>query len=101
VLANSRYDPATPPSAYGQWVALPAEDEVIDYALFTGDLVDERLPWHHDSQKLAQRLIEVYAELVATRADRSVLLPSEKPGPSDPSRGGTNVPVPFGSPVIQ
>ena len=61
VLANSNYDPSVPPSAYGDWVTLPAPDESIDYSLFTGDLIDEQQPWRHNSTKLAARLIEVYS----------------------------------------
>lgn len=67
VLANSRYDVATPPSAYGQWVTLPPAESTLDYRLFVGDLVDEERPWYHSSAKVAARLMEVYAEL-STRA---------------------------------
>ncbi len=70
VLANDRYDVSTPPSAYGQWVTLPDPGEPLPFRLFTGDLVDDRLPWHHDSGKLAARLMEVYAELTA-RTERT------------------------------
>ncbi|MDQ3249774.1 MAG: uridine diphosphate-N-acetylglucosamine-binding protein YvcK, partial [Chloroflexota bacterium] len=69
VLANARYDPATPPSIYGQWVALPPADEKLDYRLFTGDLVDDEQPWRHNPQKLAARVIEVYAELEVGKRD--------------------------------
>ena len=61
VLANSNYDPAQPPSSFGQWVTLPTADEVIDYQLVTGDVVDSMLPWHHSPAKLAACLMEVYA----------------------------------------
>jgi uncharacterized cofD-like protein len=61
VLANSNYDPAQPPSSYGQWVTLPAANEMIDYQLVTGDVVDDQLPWHHSPSKLAACLMEVYA----------------------------------------
>ncbi|MEM7534145.1 MAG: gluconeogenesis factor YvcK family protein [Chloroflexota bacterium] len=63
VLANHNYDESVPPSEFGQWVTLPMEGEEIDYQLFTGDLVHEERPWHHDSNKLAARLMEVYTEL--------------------------------------
>lgn len=63
VLANHTYDPAQPPYQIGEWVTLPTPDEVLDYQLFTGDVVDATRPWHHNPQKLAARLMAVYAEL--------------------------------------
>lgn len=66
VLANDNYDPAHPPYKIGDWVTLPAPDEVIPYRLFTGDVVDVIRPWHHNPQKLAARLMAVYAELTAS-----------------------------------
>lgn len=99
VLANDNYDPARPPSAYGSWVTLPAPGEAVDYTLLTGDLVDDTLPWHHDSRKLAQRLMEVYATLAAARAETA----AERARDARPLRPGivagegTNVSVPFGS----
>ena len=63
VLANHNYAPDAPPYPGGQWVSLPASDEAIDYQLFTGDLVSEELPSHHDSTKVAARLMEIYAAL--------------------------------------
>jgi hypothetical protein len=45
------------------WVHLPLPGEQLSFQLFTGDVVDERRPWRHDSEKLAARVIEVYAEL--------------------------------------
>lgn len=63
VLANDHYDPARPPYQIGEWVTLPAKDEVINYRLFTGDVVDPIRPWHHNPPKLAARLMAVYAEL--------------------------------------
>ena len=67
VLANDHYDPLVPPSIYGQWVTLPQPDEVLDYTLFTGDLVDDQQPWRHSSPKLAARLMELYATLAVER----------------------------------
>lgn len=67
VLANDKYDPTVPPSIYGQWVTLPPPDEVLDYTLFTGDLVDDHQPWRHSSAKLATRLMELYATLAVER----------------------------------
>ena len=69
VLANDNYDPSTPPYGVGQWVTLPAPNEVIDYRLFTGNLVEDVRPWHHDSQKLAARVMEIYQELASAPTD--------------------------------
>jgi uncharacterized cofD-like protein len=63
VLANQQYDPATVPSHNAQWVTLPKADEPLGYQLFTGNVVDPVHPWRHSSQKLAARLMEVFAEL--------------------------------------
>jgi uncharacterized cofD-like protein len=63
VLANDNYDQARPPASNAQWVPLPLPDEQLSFRLFTGDVVDERRPWRHDAEKLAARVIEVYAEL--------------------------------------
>lgn len=63
VLANDNYDLAHPPYKIGEWVTLPAPAEIIPYRLFTGDVVDAIRPWHHNPQKLAARLMTVYAEL--------------------------------------
>jgi uncharacterized cofD-like protein len=63
VLANDNYDTARPPAANAQWVHLPPGGEPLAYRLFTGDVVDDARPWRHDSEKLAARIIQVYAEL--------------------------------------
>jgi uncharacterized cofD-like protein len=126
VLANSRYDEAHPPSRFGSWVTLPSDRATIDYHLYTGDVVDERLPWHHDSAKLAARLMEVYAELMAHGGVEENLPSAGRSEASGRTRGarwrgqpaaaaqpgglrgtassaatrvqtdGTNVPIPFG-----
>ncbi|MCB0081385.1 MAG: YvcK family protein [Caldilineaceae bacterium] len=71
VLANHRYDTATPPYAIGNWVTLPTTTPTT-YRLFTGDLVEEKRPWHHSPEKLAARLLAVYQELcTATDASHS------------------------------
>jgi 2-phospho-L-lactate transferase/gluconeogenesis factor (CofD/UPF0052 family) len=69
VLANDNFDiPLSTDSPYvGDWVALPAADEIKDYQLFTGDLIDVARPWRHDAQKLAARLMEVFYELQAAK----------------------------------
>jgi uncharacterized cofD-like protein len=65
VLANDHYDLGVPPAHNAQWVPLPPPGAVLDYRLFTGDVVDEGRPWRHDAEKLAARVLEVYAELRA------------------------------------
>ncbi|MCB0082052.1 MAG: YvcK family protein [Caldilineaceae bacterium] len=67
VLANANYDPAHPPYKIGEWVKLP-EGEPTAYRLFTGDVVDDKRPWHHSPEKLAARLLAVYQELVTGAA---------------------------------
>jgi uncharacterized cofD-like protein len=65
VLANDNFTyPLDTPSPFvGDWVTLPAPHEPINYRLFTGDLAESGRPWRHDAQKLAARLMAVYAEL--------------------------------------
>lgn len=77
VLANNSYDPHTQPARNSQWVTLPREDRmpghisdmvdghVVDYRLFTGDLVKEDRPAMHDSLKLAACVMNVYDQLKA------------------------------------
>ncbi len=64
-LANENFShPLETPSPFvGNWVTLPANDETLNYRLFTGDLVDNQRPWRHDPKKLAARLMAVFAEL--------------------------------------
>jgi uncharacterized cofD-like protein len=66
VLANDNYDLSAANPFVGEWVYLPAPNEVLNYRLFTGDLIDAARPWRHDPQKLAARLIELYHELQNT-----------------------------------
>ncbi|MCB0064996.1 MAG: hypothetical protein KDE19_22890, partial [Caldilineaceae bacterium] len=59
------------PYAIGNWVTLPTTTPTT-YRLFTGDLVEEKRPWHHSPEKLAARLLAVYQELcTATDASHS------------------------------
>lgn len=69
VLANDNFNvPLATDSPYvGDWVMLPVTGEILDYQLFTGDLVDAQRPWRHDAQKLSARLMEVFAELQAAK----------------------------------
>ncbi|MCC6456852.1 MAG: YvcK family protein [Caldilineaceae bacterium] len=69
VLANDNFDyPLETSSPFvGDWVRLPSPNEALNYRLFTGDLADSKRPWRHDPQKLAARLMAVYAELQAEK----------------------------------
>ena len=60
VLANDNYDLERPPSIHSQWVTLPPPDQPLPYRLYTGDVIDEKRPWRHDSAKLAAHLMEIY-----------------------------------------
>ena len=68
VLANRTYDETTPPYPGGRWVTLPNAGDPIDYRLFTGDLTDRTTPSHHDSARVAARLMEIYAALTRERS---------------------------------
>ena len=87
VLANNNLES----DFAGEWVRLPEAGEEIDFRLYTGDLVDTERPWRHDSQKLAQRLMAVYADLSAQghpRRWRTPAMPfsrARKPRPEIPS----------------
>ena len=74
VLANDNFDAVFT----GEWVGLPGEDEALDYRLYTGDLMEAARPWRHDSHKLVQRLMEVYADLAAQNQPRQA-----RPTPTD------------------
>ena len=65
VLANHNYDLSKPLSSSSDWVPLPPPHEEEEYALFTGDVIDDERPWRHDSDKLAARLMAVYGEISA------------------------------------
>jgi uncharacterized cofD-like protein len=69
VLANDNFTYALQTSSpfVGDWVTLPAPDEKPEYRLFTGDLADSERPWRHDAEKLASRLMAVFAELQAEK----------------------------------
>jgi uncharacterized cofD-like protein len=67
VLANDNYNPTVPPAHNAQWVTLPPRDEKIDYRLLTGDVVDDKHPWRHSSEKLAARVMRAYYELINHR----------------------------------
>lgn len=86
VLANDAYRNHPADDTRIEWVTLPPEDEVLDYRLFTGDIVDSTIPNHHHPDKMARRVIEVYR-----------ILQSEKTG----RRSNTPENSPFVAPVIE
>lgn len=58
VLANHAFAGRRPPGTGVDWVKLPPLNGV-DYQLITRDLADAQYPWRHDSDKLAQALMEL------------------------------------------
>jgi uncharacterized cofD-like protein len=59
VVSNNRSEGRLPEGV--QWVL--AEDELDeDHAVYRADLVDELRPWRHDSQKLAQVIMDLFQE---------------------------------------
>jgi uncharacterized cofD-like protein len=44
-----------------QWVTI-ANDGDINYPIYEANLIDETEPWHHNSEKLASVLIDLYQE---------------------------------------
>ena len=59
IVANNKCSGPLPENA--QWVIV--EDELKDdYPVYNGDLVDDEFPWRHDSDKLAQALMDLLEE---------------------------------------
>ena len=59
VVSNNQCDGKLPETV--QWVL--AEDELDDdHAVYRSDLVDTLRPWRHNSQKLAQVIIDLFQE---------------------------------------
>jgi 2-phospho-L-lactate transferase/gluconeogenesis factor (CofD/UPF0052 family) len=59
VVCNQGPDGRLPPGV--DWVlAEPDLDE--DHAVYRSDIVDNLYPWRHDSQKLAQVIMDLYEE---------------------------------------
>jgi uncharacterized cofD-like protein len=58
VLANNIFSGPKPPGEGVDWVRLPAS-EPRGYYLMSRDLADREYPWRHDSNKLAQALMEL------------------------------------------
>ncbi|MCK5430567.1 MAG: hypothetical protein KAI94_13905, partial [Anaerolineales bacterium] len=59
VVANQKCEDGLPEDM--QWV-VAEEDLDDDYAVYRADLVDCDRPWHHDSERLAQVLIDLLEE---------------------------------------
>lgn len=59
IVSNRQSEGQLPPGT--DWVI--AEDDLdFDHAVYHADLVDSDFPWRHDSEKLAQVLIDLYQE---------------------------------------
>ena len=87
VLANDKYDVEHPPARNAQWVHLPSPGEFYSYRLFTGDIVDDARPWRHDADKLAARIIEVYAELRHERDQKELAGEQQQTGAAQAMEG--------------
>jgi 2-phospho-L-lactate transferase/gluconeogenesis factor (CofD/UPF0052 family) len=70
VLANDAYLHHSADDAGVEWVTLPSHEEILDYRLFTGDIVDDAIPRHHHPDKMAERVMEIYQALVSERDAR-------------------------------
>lgn len=71
VLANDAYLHHPPGDPNVEWVTLPPADAPLDYRLFTGDIVNDAIPRHHDPAKMAARVVEIYHQLVAERESQN------------------------------
>jgi uncharacterized cofD-like protein len=58
-IANSNYSAKLPNGV--EWVRVEP-DLSEDYRLYQADLIDSLYPWRHDSQKLAQVIMDLYQE---------------------------------------
>lgn len=59
ILCNNNYSGEMNPSS--QWV-LADEKTLSDSRTYCADLIDDGYPWRHDSQKLAQNVMNIYYE---------------------------------------
>ncbi len=67
ILCNDNY--AVNMNASSQWVRAD-EKTLSDSRSYCADLVDEEHPWRHDSQKLAQTIMNIYYEKTGPLSDR-------------------------------
>ncbi|MBX3050529.1 MAG: uridine diphosphate-N-acetylglucosamine-binding protein YvcK [Caldilineaceae bacterium] len=70
VLANDAYPHQPPGESATEWVTLPEDDEVLDYRLFTGDIVDDKAPRHHHPAKMAAQVMKAYRLLLDEKNGR-------------------------------
>lgn len=62
VICNNKHKPERPGTS--DWVKIE-ERLLSEFTVFQGDLIDERFPWRHDSDKLAAMVIATYQKLIA------------------------------------
>jgi uncharacterized cofD-like protein len=67
ILCNDNYNGTINPSS--QWVRAD-ERTRADKRSYCADLVDDEYPWRHDSQKLAQTVMDIYYEKTGPLGDR-------------------------------
>lgn len=75
VLANNNTRVPVPAQAANfEWVGLPTED-VPGVSIYLADLVDRRRPWRHDSELLANAVMQLYAQATnaQTRSEKAAL----------------------------
>lgn len=81
VLANDNYHPDLQPSSTSSWVELPESGQRLDFTLYTGDLINEDAPTRHDSDKLAERILQIHAEIQSKAQNKPVSQPETLPIP--------------------
>ena len=75
VLANNNTRVPVPAQAANfEWVGLPTED-APGVSIYLADLVDRRRPWRHDSELLANAVMQLYAQATSaqTRSEKAAL----------------------------
>ncbi|MBI5351380.1 MAG: YvcK family protein [Chloroflexi bacterium] len=68
ILCNDNYEGKIAPS---QWVQTD-EKTLSDSRTYCADLVDDGHPWRHDSEKLAQVIMDIYNERTGPLSERGV-----------------------------
>lgn len=72
VLANDNYHPHIQPSSASSWVELPKPGQPTDFTLYTEDLINEESPTHHDSAKLAAKILQIHTDMQAKSQTKTV-----------------------------
>lgn len=67
IFCNERFEGELPENV--NWV-LPGDGLEMDYQVYCSDLIDEERPWRHDSNKLAQSIIDLFYERTGPLAVR-------------------------------